>query len=80
MVSWTGHSPLCGAGEKSHKEYGSLLLLTMVCNRVVSLRVGPSYTGRELMVVLSITYNVCNCLVNAPVACDRDSLVTEPLW
>jgi len=57
MVSWTGHSPLCGAGEKSHKEYGSLLSLTMVCNRVVSLRVGPSYTGRELMVVVSITYN-----------------------
>jgi len=57
MVSWTGLSPLCGAGEKSHKEYGSLLLLTMVCNRVASLRVGPSSTGRELMVVVSITYN-----------------------
>ena len=34
MVLWTGHSPLCVAGEKSHKEHGSLLLLTMVRNRV----------------------------------------------
>ena len=40
MVSWTGHSPLCGAGEKSHKEHGSLLLLIMVRNQVVGLSGG----------------------------------------
>ena len=43
MVLWTGHSPLCVAGEKSRKEHGSLLLLTMV--RVVhGFSLGYIYT------------------------------------